>query len=166
MYFVRTASERDVGQVKTLLDETFHATYDPFYGADKVRQMVDGWHSANAIKARIGKRGAEFLVADSGREIGGLGYAAMYPKMAKTVMLHQLYVRPSCQNEGIGRDIFAELETCFPDAEIMRVEVALPNVRAMSFYERLGFTEVDRMEEWGAPNSGLPAIIMEKRLEL
>ncbi|MNL89845.1 hypothetical protein D3C87_2204270 [compost metagenome] len=57
------------------------------------------------------------------------------------------------------------METCFPDAEIMRVEVALPNVRAMSFYERLGFSEVDRMEEWGAPNSGLPAIIMEKRLQ-
>jgi ribosomal protein S18 acetylase RimI-like enzyme len=79
-------------------------------------------------------------------------------------MLHQLYVRPSAQGEGVGRDIFAELETCFPDAEIMRVEVALQNIRAFSFYERLGFVEVDRMEEWGAPNSGLPAIIMEKRL--
>lgn len=164
MYFVRTASERDVEPVRALLDETFHASYDAFYGADKVRKMVEGWNSVSAIRSRIGKPGAEFLVADNGKEIGGIGYAAMYAKMAKTVMLHQLYVRPSRQNEGIGRDIFAELETCFPDAEIMRVEVALQNVRAMSFYRRLGLIEVDRMEEWGAPNSGLPAIIMEKRL--
>ncbi len=164
VYFVRTAREVDDTQIRALLAETFHDAYDPFYGAEKVRQMVEEWHSLAAIRSRIQKPGGEFLVADSGREIGGIGYAATYPKMAKTAMLHQLYVKPSCQNEGIGRDIFAELETCFPDAEIMRVEVALPNVRAQSFYQKLGFSEVDRMEEWGAPNSGLPAIIMEKRL--
>ncbi len=164
MFFVRTAGEEDVEKIRVLLAETFHGSYDPFYGADQVGKMVSGWNSANAIRARIGKRDGEFLVADDGRKLGGIAYAAVYPKMAKTVMLHQLYVRPTCQNEGIGRDLFAEIETCFPDAEIMRVEVALPNVRAMSFYERLGFVEVDRMEEWGAPNSGLPAIIMEKRL--
>ncbi len=165
MFFVRTAGEEDVEKIRVLLGETFHDAYDPFYGSDQVAKMVSGWHSANAIRSRIGKRDGEFLVADDGRKLGGIAYAAMYPKMAKTVMLHQLYVRPACQNEGIGRDLFAEMETCFPDAEIMRVEVALPNVRAMSFYERLGFSEVDRMEEWGAPNSGLPAIIMEKRLQ-
>lgn len=165
MFFVRTAGEEDVEKIRVLLAETFHSAYDPFYGADQVAKMVSGWNSANAIRSRIGKRDGEFLVADDGRKLGGIAYAAMYPKMAKTVMLHQLYVRPSCQNEGVGRDLFAEMETCFPDAEIMRVEVALPNVRAMSFYERLGFSEVDRMEEWGAPNSGLPAIIMEKRLQ-
>jgi len=166
VYFVRTAGEADVEKIRAVLSDTFHDTYDPFYGADKVSRMVGSWHAPAAIRSRILKREGEFLVADSGRDIGGIGYAAMYPKMAKTAMLHQLYVKPTCQNEGVGRDIFAELETCFPDAEIMRVEVALPNVRAMSFYQRLGFVEVDRMEEWGAPNSGLPAVIMEKRLEL
>jgi N-acetylglutamate synthase-like GNAT family acetyltransferase len=164
VYFVRTAGEADLNPIRALLVETFHASYDPFYGADQVQRMVDGWNSVAAIRSRLQKRDGEFLVADSGKDIGGMGFAAMYPKMAKTAMLHQLYVKPSCQNEGIGRDIFAELESCFPDAEIMRVEVALPNIRAQSFYQRLGFVEVDRMEEWGAPNSGLPAVIMEKRL--
>ena len=164
VYFIRSAGEEDVEKIRALLSETFHATYDPFYGAPKVSQLISGWHSPSAIRSRIGKKDGEFLIADSGRDIGGIGYAAMYPKMEKTVMLHQLYVRPSCQGEGIGRDIFAELETCFPDAEIMRVEVALQNVRAVSFYERLGFSEVDRMEEWGGPNSGLPAVVLEKPL--
>jgi N-acetylglutamate synthase-like GNAT family acetyltransferase len=164
VYFVRTAGEEDVEKIRALLAETFHATYGPFYGAEKVNQLIHGWHSPSAIRARIAKKDGEFLVADSGSDLGGIGYAAVYPKMEKTVMLHQLYVKPSCQGEGIGRDIFAEIETCFPDAEIMRVEVALQNLRAVSFYERLGFSEVDRMVDWGGPSSGLPAVVMEKVL--
>nr|WP_325260996.1 GNAT family N-acetyltransferase [uncultured Rhizobium sp.] len=165
VYFIRTAGDEDVEKIRVLLAETFHQSYDPFYGADAVEKMVRNWHSPVAIRTRLIKKDGEFLVADDGSKIGGIAYAAVYPKMAKTVMLHQLYVAPACQNDGIGRDLFAEIETCFPDAEIMRVEVSLPNVRAASFYQRLGFAEVDRMEEWGAPNSGLPAIIMEKQLQ-
>lgn len=164
MFFVRTASERDVEALRALLVETFHVTYDPFYGAERVGKMIDAWHSASAIRSRIGKKGGEYLVADNGKVLGGMGYAGMYPKMAKTAMLYQLYVSPSCQRQGIGRDIFAELETCFPDAEIMRLEVAVENVAAIRFYESLGFVETDRMVECGGPGSGLPAIIMEKRL--
>lgn len=164
VYFVRTALEGDMEKIRALLAETFHATYDPFYGALKVDQLIGGWHSPSAIRSRIGKKDGEFLVADSGTDIGGIGYAAMYPKMQKTVMLHQLYVKPSCQGQGIGRDIFSEIETCFPYAEVMRVEVALQNVRATSFYERLGFVEVDRIEEFGGPASGLPAVVLEKSL--
>lgn len=164
VHFVRTAGIGDVEQVHALLQETFHATYDPFYGAAVVAKLMASWNSVPAIRKRIDNRDGEFVVADSGRSIGGMGYAAMYKKMAKTAMLHQLYVKPGCQREGIGRDLFAELETCFPDAEIMRVEVALPNIAAQAFYGRLGFAEVDRMEDWGGPASGLPAVIMEKRL--
>ncbi len=164
VFFVRPAAEGDVEKIRDLLKETFHATYDPFYGPEKVTQLVNSWHSPAAIRARIVRKDGEFLVADNGTELAGLGYAAMYPKMEKTVMLHQLYVRPSCQGEGVGRDIFAELETCFPYAEVMRTEVALENERAISFYQRLGFSEVDRMEEWGGPNSGLPAVVLEKPL--
>ncbi|MGO7258973.1 GNAT family N-acetyltransferase, partial [Rhizobium brockwellii] len=78
--------------------------------------------SPAALKTRLVRKEAEVLVADDGRNIGGMGYAAMSQQLTKTVMLHLLYVRPTLQRQGIGRDIFAELETCFPDAEIMRLE--------------------------------------------
>src|SRR3546814_20643084 len=93
-----------------------------------------------------------------------MGYATMSEKMAKTAMLHHLYVRPACQGQGIGRDIFAEMETCFPADEIMRVEVALQNKRAILFSERLGFFEVDRMAEFGGSVSGLAAGVLETTL--
>lgn len=164
MYFVRTASERDLDKVRALLVETFHATYDALLGAPKVDELVATLFSPAALKTRMANKNAEFLVADDGKEIGGIGYAAMSAEMTKTVTLHLLYVRPSLQREGIGRDIFAELETCFPDAEIMRLEVEPRNEAAITFYRRLGFSDVGHIENNGAGQSGVATLILEKPL--
>lgn len=164
VFFVRTASERDLAPLRLLLADSFHATYDPLFGEPKVQALIDSWHSPAALKARLAKKGGEFLVADDGKVLGGMGYAAMSEKMTKTAMLHQLYVHPDHQRQGVGRDIFAELETCFPDAEIMRLEVEPRNLAAIEFYTGLGFVEVDRTTSCGGPNSGLDAIVMEKPL--
>ena len=164
MFFVRTAMEKDVEALRGLLIESFHATYDTIYGADRVHQMLDAWHSRKAIETRISRKDGEFLVADNGRQIGGLIFAAMSKDMAKTAFLHHLYVDPKMQRQGIGRDLFAEIETCFPDAEIMRLEVEPQNAAAIAFYQAHGFVEVDRTKNCGGPNSGIEAIVMEKPL--
>ena len=164
MYFVRTASERDLEQVRALLVETWHATYDPIFGAAKVDELLNAWHSPAALKERVTRKNAEFLVADNGKDIGGMAFAAMSNELTKTVVLHHLYIRPGCQRQGIGRDFLAELEGCFPDAEIMRLEVDPQNPRAMDFYRAQGFSEIGRTENCGRGQSGLPALIFEKAL--
>ncbi|TAV89247.1 GNAT family N-acetyltransferase [Rhizobium leguminosarum] len=164
MYFVRTAGERDLEKVRGLLVESFHTTYDGLHGKAKVADLIAHLFSPAALKARLVRKDAEFLVADEGRNIGGMGYAAMSQALTKTVMLHLLYVRPALQRQGIGRDIFAELETCFPDAEIMRLEVEPQNAAAIAFYRTHGFTEIGRNENDGISQSGIPALVLEKRL--
>ena len=164
MYFVRTASERDLEKVRTLLVETWHATYDCLYGVDKVNEFTGKWHSVPALKARLARRDAEFLVADNGADIGGMAYAAMATDLPKTALLHQLYCHPECQRNGIGRDLFAEIETCFPDAKVMRLEVEPENEPAIRFYRAHGFVEVGKTANCGDGQSGIPAIIMEKTL--
>lgn len=165
MYFVRTAGEGDLEKVRALLVESFHATYDDLHGKTKVDELIAHLFTPAALKARLARKDAEFLVADDGRKIGGLGYAAMSQALTKTVMLHLLYVSPTLQRQGIGRDIFAELETCFPDAEIMRLEVEPQNAAAIAFYQAHGFTEVGRNEYSAPGQSGIPALILEKPLE-
>lgn len=133
MFFIRTANDRDLEKVRVLLSETWHATYDSIYGVAKVQKIIDTWHSTAALKARLAKKGGEFLVADDGKRLGGMGFAAMADNMAKTAILHQLYVHPSFHRQGIGTDILAELETCFPDAEILRLDVEPKNTGAVAF---------------------------------
>ena len=164
MYFVRTASARDLDKVRALLNETWHATYDSLYGAAKVEEIHAAWHSAAALKTRLETKDAEFVVADDGKEIGGMGYAAMSNDLPKTALLYMLYVRPSLQRQGIGRDLFAELETCFPDADRMRVEVEPENAAAIAFYKGLGFDEVGRNDNAGPRQSGIPALVFERSL--
>lgn len=164
VFFVRTAGERDLDKVHALLAETWHATYDTFYGVEKVKELTAKWHSIDALRARLQRKHSEFVVADTGSELAGMGYAAMSESLQKTVVLHQLYVLPRFQRRGVGRDMFAELETCFPDAECMLVEVEPQNLHALAFYQAHGFAEVAKTSSCGDEQSGIPAIILEKRL--
>ncbi|MCF3641387.1 GNAT family N-acetyltransferase [Rhizobium sp. TRM95111] len=164
MFFVRTATERDLAKVSALLAETWHATYDALYGAAKVSELTAKWHSVPALKERLARRDGEFVVADDGRNIAGMGFAAMMKDRPKTALLHQLYVLPEHQRRGIGRDLFAELETCFPDAAAMRLEVEPGNTRAIAFYAMLGFEKVGETSNCGDGQSGIPAWIYEKPL--
>jgi ribosomal protein S18 acetylase RimI-like enzyme len=164
MYFVRSASEGDLARVSALLGRSWHATYDTLYGAEKVAELTAEWHSPLALKQLLGRPDSEFIVADDGSRIGGMAYAAMDPAESDVVQLHQLYVEPELTGQGIGRDLFAEIETCFPAAKRMRLEVEPKNERALAFYAGLGFREVGWTRNCGGGQSGIPAAILEKTL--
>ena len=161
--FVRTASERDLPAISALLAETWHATYDGIYGADRVAEITAEWHSVAALKSRLTRPNSEFLVADDGEEIGGMAFAAAASD-GKTVMLHQLYIRPGRQGEGVGGALLAEIEESFPDAHSIRLEVEEANLQAVRFYLAHGFAQTGRTANCGAEESGIPALIYEKPL--
>jgi ribosomal protein S18 acetylase RimI-like enzyme len=159
--FVRTAGARDVENVRTLLVETWRHTYDPIYGAEKVKAINDDWHSIASLKANVDRPNAEFLLADDGTQIAGMAFATTVED-GKTVMLRQLYVRPSMQGRGVGGLLLDEIESCFPDAEKVRLEVEERNERAVTFYVAQGFKKVGRTENCGEDRSGIPAAVYER----
>ena len=164
MFFIRSASQADLAKVSALLGRSWHATYDAVYGVEKVSEITKSWHSLDALKRRLARPDSEFVVADDGRRIGGMAYAAMDKDETDVVHLHQLYVDPDLTGQGIGCDLFAELETCFPAAKRMRLEVEPKNEGAVRFYSGLGFHEVGFTKNCGSDESDIPAMIMEKEL--
>jgi ribosomal protein S18 acetylase RimI-like enzyme len=164
VFFIRSASAADLPQVSALLGRSWHATYDGLYGADKVAAIIASWHSIAALEAQLARPDSEFVVADNGKRIGGMAYAAMDKNESDVAFLHQLYVEPDLMGQGIGRDLFAEVETCFPSARRMRLEVEPKNERAMRFYTGLGFHDIGWTKNCGQAQSGIPAIILEKTL--
>lgn len=162
--FVRTASERDLAAVRALLVETWHATYDAIYGVERVTEITNDWHSIASLKARMGRPNSEFLVADDGKTIGGMAYAAATTD-PKLVMLHQLYVHPAFQGKGIGKMLLDEIRDSFPDARTLRLEVEAANTAALAFYRANGFVQAGATANCGSPQSGIPAMVLEKALD-
>ncbi|MEJ6783116.1 GNAT family N-acetyltransferase [Aminobacter sp. Piv2-1] len=161
--FVRTASERDLEVIKALLADTWHATYDAIYGAERVDEITAEWHSLAALKARLTRPNSEFLVADDGKRIAGTAFAAATSD-GKSVVLYQLYVQPGSQRAGIGRLLLDEVEQCFPEARTLRLEVEKSNSKAIAFYQANGFAQVGETANCGSEQSGIPALIFEKQL--
>ena len=160
--FVRTASERDLQAVRALLVETWHATYDQIYGVERVTAITDDWHSIASLKRRLDQPNAEFLVADDGKQLGGMAYAAA-DAAGTSVMIRQLYVRPAFQGCGIGGMLLDEIIESFPDATLFRLEVEEANTRATGFYVSQGFVLSGRTANCGAEQSGIPALIFERK---
>jgi ribosomal protein S18 acetylase RimI-like enzyme len=161
--FVRTASERDIEAVRNLLVKTWHATYDAIYGAERVTAITDDWHSHAALKRRLAQPGGEFLVADDGNELGGMAFAAADGD-GKSVMLHQLYVLPALQGRGIGGMLLDEIVESFPEATVFRLEVEEANSKAIGFYASQGFVQAGRTANCGVAESGIPALVFERRV--
>lgn len=151
MFFVRSATKDDLEAVSALLRQTWQAPHGGDPGSAE-------WHSPAALKANLARPVSEFIVADDGRQIGGMAYALVTEKDA--VSLLQLYVLPELQGQGIGRDLFAEIETCFDGAKLLRAEVEPTNTGAIAFYERHGMVQAGTT----ADAAGLETIVMEKRL--
>jgi ribosomal protein S18 acetylase RimI-like enzyme len=161
--YIRTASERDLAAVRDLLVETWHATYDSIYGAERVTEITNDWHSIPSLKARLTRPNSEFVLADDGREICGMAFAVGIDG-GKLIMLHQLYVLPSRQGAGIGSILLDAIEESFPDAERIRIEVEAANSPAIDFYCARGFARAGQTGDCGGEQSGIPALIYEKPL--
>lgn len=162
--WVRSASEADLKAVHELLVSTWHATFDDILGRETVNAVTGRWHSIAALKVNLKKPYSEFIVADNGEgRIDGMAFASQTGEGKAS--LHQLYVRPDAQVQGIGTMLLAEIEMAFPDVKAMRLEVIERNEKAVRFYERKGYARVGRNEDWGDPNCKEPVLVMEKKLD-
>lgn len=161
--WVRSATREDLDAVHALLVETWHATYDDVYGVEKVNDITGQWHSLDALKRNLAKPYSEFIIADDGADIMGMAYASQ--KDHKLSILHQLYVRPENQQQGVGSLLLAEVESAFPGVYALQLEVIETNQKALQFYESRGFEKTSsRIDNWGHANSGISIVVLEKSL--
>lgn len=160
--WIRTASEKDLEAIRALLVATWHDTYDGDYGHDAVHEVSDKWHSLDRLRQNLKTPQSEFLVADDGSTLGGVAYAAM--SSDDNLMFHQLYVAKPSQRQGLGAQLLTEMFECFPKAKTVSLEVDEKNTDAIFFYEAFGFELTGKTDNCGEVNSGIPALIMTRKL--
>jgi len=161
MVVIRDVAAADVPTVRAVLVETWHATYDRIYGADKVAEITDDWHAVPVLTREVGAAGTSFLLAE--RDGCTLATSLAQLENDGCVLLRRLYVAPAAQAQGIGSALLERTLSRFPDARCVRLEVEPRNEGAIRFYERNGFR---RMHPAGSccGRSDLKAVVMEKTL--
>ncbi|PYE86867.1 GNAT family N-acetyltransferase [Phyllobacterium leguminum] len=160
--WLRTATKDDIPAVRELLIETWHSTFDDVFGVETVNAITDKWHSADALKKQLSKPYSEFILADDGSDLYGMAFASQNDQTFAN--LHQLYVRPEKQGQGVGGLLLVEIESAFPNVRKLRLDVIEKNAKALQFYEARGYAKTGRTENWGEPDSGIAVLTMEKAL--
>jgi ribosomal protein S18 acetylase RimI-like enzyme len=155
---IRSAREDDLADVRDLLVETWHDTYDALLGAERITRITGERHSVESLSRQLDLPGTCFLVA---QERGGIvGQIFANARELPVLIIARLYVRPSCQRRGIGKALLDAAAAIYPAARVIRLEVEAGNPKGIAFYCREKFRPVGESFE-----SGIQHIRMEKKLE-
>jgi ribosomal protein S18 acetylase RimI-like enzyme len=157
---IRPVTPSDVAAVRRVLVETWHATYDAVLGAERVAEITGTWHSLGNLAAQVDRPAEVFLLAEAGDAIVA---TASVVRQAEGARLGRLYVLPTFQGQGIGRALMDEALRLAGDPDPVTLEVEPTNAPAIRFYEMAGFRIIDRTGACGAPDSGVAALVMERR---
>ena len=155
---IRPAIRDDIGAIRRLLVETWHDTYDPLLGREKVTEITDRWHAEDVLVRRLETPDSSCLLAELGRE--AVGHALAHARQAAILVLARLYVRPAYQRQGIGGRLLAALIERHPEASRIRLTVEADNAKGVAFYQRNGFAVTAEVVE-----DGLRGFRMERALD-
>ena len=161
---IRPVVDADLADLRQLLVETWHATYDAIYGADRVAEITGRWHSLEALAEGLQRSNSADLVAAS--KDGLLGTAG-YSWAAGTAKLHRLYVRPAAQGRGIGGRLLDHVIDDLrrlPAIAAISLEVEPRNTGAIDFYRRHGFMDNGRTGDCGGSGDRIQALILQRSL--
>ena len=154
---IRPATAADLKQVREILVETWHGTYDALIGHERVAEITGQWHSPELLAKQLQTPGVSFLIA--AHESRLVGHAFANSPQPAILMLLRLYVLPRWQRRGVGSLLLDAVIRAYPGATALRLSVEADNLKGVSFYRGRGFElRGEQVEE------GVKVLRMEKTL--
>ncbi len=117
-------------------------------GQDWIRQQVRRYNVEtspfHAIKRSNGTQAVTLLAKRNDQPIGGITGDAYWGWLH----IEWFFVVKEERGSGLGTTLFHRLETWAREAGIDRIRVEIFSFQALSFYERKGFIEVGRIDDY------------------
>lgn len=164
---VRDARPGDVPAIAAVARRAWPAAYAGLFEEEFIELVLARTYSSGALTGAIGRCArdprAHFLVAEEG-DGHVIGYLHYGPGSSGPE-LHRLYVEPDRIREGIGSRLLAELNRRLASGTEYVALVREGNLRAVRFYERLGFEHAGLVDGFASflERSGLPDAAVERR---
>lgn len=93
---------------------------------------------------KMARSGHLFKLTENGLIIGG---AILFPD-GDTLNIGRIFVSPDYHRKGYGIRMMHEIEAYYPDVKTFTLDTPAWNIRTNSFYQKLGYTETKRNEEF------------------
>ena len=161
MYFsahmiIRPASPADAPAIATIREVTIRTIVAPMNLYS--HEQIDSW-AANFPAARVAAyiEQDNCLVAEDGGRI--LGFGRLHLGSPGLAVIRGVFVDADCVGRGIGRQIVKRLLAIGQSLAATRFDL-VSTLNARSFYERLGFTCLERVEHTTSNGAVIPGYHM------
>jgi len=143
---ITEAGEQDIPAIIRLAGQIWPSTYKTILLPDQIKYMMDRFYSISALKDQMVSQGDRFLLGR--REKEWLGFTSFSsPNLSGDYKLQKLYVLPSCQGQGIGRQLIHEVIRIVREKGAPCLDLNVNRLNAArNFYEKLGFFIIESLD--------------------
>ena len=138
MISIRKATPSDIPLIRSLAEVVFPATYTPLLPDGQVEYMMQWMYSEESLRRQMAE-GHTYYIAFLDEV--ACGYLSVEQQSESLFHLQKIYILPTFQGRGIGKELFAIAVTHVREAGTLPAALEL-NVnrenRAVGFYQRMG----------------------------
>ena len=150
IFQVRHADLTCIEQIQKVAMESWKSTYQNIFPLEFIESFIEKAYRRDVLERLIERclqvRDRILLVAvDDHEEV--IGFVQMNHIDVGCYELTRIYIHPSKQMRGIGKELLFQATTNFPDWEEVYAWVEQENKGGCKFYDHLGFVRIDQKEE-------------------
>lgn len=163
MFEIKKAGTNDIPLIRELTFRVWPQTYASILSQEQIDYMLEMMYSERSLQKQIAEDGCQFIIVyEEGNPVGFASYNEEEPRRWK---LHKIYVLGNQQGKGTGKYVMNYIidEIRKQNATSLFLQVNQHNT-AKTFYERLGFQEVDFINLDIGHGFFMNDYIMEKKL--
>jgi N-acetylglutamate synthase-like GNAT family acetyltransferase len=164
MFEIKKASIEDIPLIRELTFRVWPQTYASILSQEQIDYMLEMMYSESSLHRQISKDGCHFIIVyENGNPVGFASYNEAESQKWK---LNKIYILQNQQGKGTGKYVINYIieEIKKQDGVSLFLQVNQYN-NAKSFYERLGFAEIDFINLDIGNGFFMNDYIMEKKLQ-
>ena len=140
------ASEKDIPVIHELAEKIWRPTYRPILSEEQINYMLENMYSENALKEQMRGDIKFILVKRDNETVAFAGYSIEYGS-DPVFNIHKIYVLPSEQGKGTGKNLIEYLSNLAKDLNIPQVELNVNRANpALGFYQKMGFQILESVD--------------------
>ena len=145
MFTIRKATTNDIALIHQMAWVVFPHTYHIILTPEQIDYMMEWMYSEKSLQKQMEEDGHIYYLAF--KEDEPAGYLSIQPEGEHVFHLQKIYVLPSFQGMNLGKLLFEQaikaIKELHPAPCQMRLNVNRQN-KALTFYEKMGMTKVDK----------------------